>query len=631
MTDAQLAPPDANRTVSRLQEALALLLTLAGLCVAVALAAAARGFHQDDDITHYLLAREGWTDAFKAWHNWGRPGYTLPVLAVAHYFGMLGCRIFSAVQTAGIAYLAYRIARLICPPPKDRPQGLAWAPAIAPALAPAMVWAQPLAMMLAHTTLTETPAALYLTLGAWLVLRGNGVWGCVAMSPMFITRYELMALAPVFAAYLVWEALTQAAARDGRSVWAWASVRAVLLTPWLWAAAAAMCWAPLLYIVAGKIIHLPEYLTLVHQLTRKFGGQYGSAPWNHYWIGWMLEAAGGGVLALAAAGALLRNRRAVLVAALPLALVSLHMVIYMRGAFESGGYMRFLIPVTGMTAALAALGIGALVRMRDRMAILMALAVLGFWLYWVGQRDQWLLPVPLGAVIWILCILGIVAPALLLGGLRSVRERFTYAYITAGVLMAAHSIGLIRMHPPDLWLQLVMSLVTLAIYPIVAVLFSIPFAYARVARVAGWCVLCMALYAAYIHIEVRVKPLPLEDVMWVSGRDAVAEIEKGPYADRPALSTHPLCVYLREDKTKSVESYEGACLRWANAKPGTLFFWDNKYGMDTNAPDGVGPLYRALLEHGRAICTRETTNEYDTGQVVVFVRKDDTPTTQPSP
>ena len=564
MAKAQPALYD-ERTVSRLQEAIALALTLAGLGVAVAFAAAATGFCQDDDITHYLLAREGWTDAFKAWHNWGRPGYTLPALVVAHYFGMLGCRIFSAIQTAVIAYLAYRIARLISPPPKSRPQGLDWATAIAPALAPAMVWAQPLVMLLAHTTLTETPAALYLTLGAWLILRGNGVWGCLALSPMFITRYELMALAPVFAAYLVWEALTQAAARWGRSAWAWPSLLGALRTPWLWAAAVAMCWAPAIYIVVGKFIALPEYLTLIHQLTRKFGGQYGSAPWNHYWIGWMLEVAGGGVLALAAAGALLRNRRAILVAAVPLTLVSLHMIIYMRGAFESGGYMRFLIPQAGCTAALAALGIGALVRMRDRMAILGALAVLWAWLYWVDQRDQWLLPVPLQLVLPVMCGLAAMAA------------------------MAA-------------------------------------LANVRFARIVGWCALAAAFYVCYIHIEVRVKPLPLNDGIWQSGRDAVAEIDAGPYANCQALSTHAICVYLREDKTKSVGSYEGARLDWANAKPGTLFFWDNKYGIDDSSPDGVGLLYRDLLRCGQTVCVRE----HDDGQVIVFLRKPIlSPTTQP--
>ena len=54
-----------------------------------------------------------------AWNTWSRPGYCVPAAVAVHFFGMLGCRIFSALQTAVVAYLAYRIAARLCPPPRE--------------------------------------------------------------------------------------------------------------------------------------------------------------------------------------------------------------------------------------------------------------------------------------------------------------------------------------------------------------------------------------------------------------------------------------------------------------------------------------------------------------------------------
>ena len=208
---------------------LALGLTLGGLAGALWLGAASDGFFQDDDITHYRFARGAWDDPVSRWHRWARPGYNLPTMVVAHFFGMSGCRAFSALLTAATALLAYGIARRLNLP-------LAF-------LAPALVWAQPETMKLATTTLTETPAALYLALGVWLYLRGRRVLACAAFSPMFVTRYETMALAPVLLA-----ALALDSRRRGGPGWGW-----MLKGAWAPAYLAALLWAPAGYAAAGRL------------------------------------------------------------------------------------------------------------------------------------------------------------------------------------------------------------------------------------------------------------------------------------------------------------------------------------------------------------------------------------------
>ena len=117
---------------------LAAVLTLAGLAAAIVLGLLSEGVYHDDDITHYHFALDGWTDARAMLHWWGRPGYNLPTAVAAHFFGVTGCRIFSALQTAAVAWLAYCIARQIAGRGGDSGR---WA-----ALAPLLVWAQPLVL-----------------------------------------------------------------------------------------------------------------------------------------------------------------------------------------------------------------------------------------------------------------------------------------------------------------------------------------------------------------------------------------------------------------------------------------------------------------------------------------------------
>ena len=197
----------ARRDVRRVQEVLGAAMAIGGFLVALFLINASTGFFQDDDVCHYNIAREGWHDAGKAWHNWGRPGYTLPTMVAAHFFGMYGCRVFSALQMMFVAYLAFRIARHLAPPVVGRAGPTNLLAALAPAFAPVMVWAQPLTMQLSLTTVLEVPSALYLTLAVWLYIRGNRAWSGVALSPLFITRYETLALVPIFALVAIADAI----------------------------------------------------------------------------------------------------------------------------------------------------------------------------------------------------------------------------------------------------------------------------------------------------------------------------------------------------------------------------------------------------------------------------------------
>ncbi|MBI5724323.1 MAG: hypothetical protein HZA50_10230 [Planctomycetes bacterium] len=330
-------------------EAIAWCATLLGLLLAVLLIAQSDGFYQDDDICHYQFARDGWYSPTVLLHTWARPGLTLPMSLIVHFFGLLGGRLLSAAMTAATAYFAYRIARRILQP---APGGAYFA-----ALAPLLVWLGPLNMTLALTTLTETPAAFYLTLATWLYMRGNRVIGCLVFSLAFVTRYEIAALAPVLAAVL---------ARDSLRDCGW-KIMLFLNSSRFWLGCFALAAAPAVYAFAAIWYELPPAASPLHIFdgARDKVYKYGTGSWLHFLVNWV-TACGPGVIILWAAGAAAFMKRAALPVLLSLGLVAIETILYRFGLFASGGYDRFLVPIGGLTAAVAAAGIAAMLPDRGR-------------------------------------------------------------------------------------------------------------------------------------------------------------------------------------------------------------------------------------------------------------------------
>jgi len=546
-------------------ERLAVALTLAGLAAAAVLAWLSEGFYHDDDVSHFQLALEGWTSAKALLHWWARPGYNVPTMFVARAFwwagggdarfAMLGCRLFSAVQTAAVAYLSYRIAR--------RLMGATFTAAIVPAL----VWIQPLAMLLAITTLTETPAALYLTLGVWLYLRGNRVWACVAISPAFVTRVELLALTPILAAAVIADVLRASGGRFLRAA----------RTPWPWACAAALLWAPVAYVLAAAAAGLRAADSPLAMLTQEYGTHYGSGSWLHFLQYWP-QAAGLGVLVLALAGAVRLGRRGWLIWSLVYGLVALHTVLFRFGLFETGGYARFLMPVSGLVGVLAAAGLTSV---------------------WRGRRRAPLLAVYLAAPAWVL--------------------------LGAWALDRAMKINPAMLRDPAVAVaQIVLPLVVIVVLTAAAAILPVVIAAVvrlpgrRPARLGRWGAAAM-LVLNVVHVAVQVRPLRLDrsSEHYVVCR-ALDHVAGSPYAGRGGLTQHTLILYLRQN-TEPLHGNEAAIRTWRRARPGTVFFWDSKYCHKPHQPDSTRRLREELRRLGERIFKAT-----DRGKSVeVFVRKDD--------
>ena len=529
ITDSSVSP-----AVARRHGRLAAALVLAGLAVSLLLGALSDGVYQDDDICHFLIARDGWTSVPQLLHAWARPGYNLPTAPVAHFLGMPGCRVLSSLMTAGVAYLAFLIARRLARP------GARW-----PILAPLLVWAQPLVLTLSFTTLTETPAALYVALGLWLYLRGNRVWACAAFSAMFVTRYETLALGLIVAAACVVDALKQNRWKIGPT----------LTTGWLRGCAAAMLWAPAAYVLAAAGTELTPDASPLTLFSRDYTTEYGSGSPLHFLSVWP-EAAGLGVIALAAAGAVALRRKAWLLTTLTAALVALHSYLFWAGRFETGGYSRFLVPLAAPLAVLAAAGLARAWAAKDRAAAAMIPIVVGglsalslvSWPWLLGPHSYW--------AIYVATVSGILTGLLAL-------------LIVAG--------------PTD-WRKL--------------------------SSRAAASVACLLLT---LQLAVQVRPLPLLcDALHRVVARSVWAVQDEPYADRPAFSQHVLVHYLRRGAA-SILSNQHAIDTWRDAEPGALFFWESKYCRKPLDPDGTALLLDELTRLGREI---HRTQEDDTWAIV---------------
>ncbi|MCP4250601.1 MAG: glycosyltransferase family 39 protein, partial [bacterium] len=329
-----------------------------GLVVTVILALLSDGPYQDDALTHFLYARWAWNNPAYLLDEWGRPGLTALLFPAARY-GWTAARLVSALASTVSVWLALDIARRL---------NLARASWV-----PLFCYVQPLFLICAYTTLTETASALYLTAAIWCFVRRRPAWSAVLVSLCFVTRYELLVLLPIWVIAL-WRA------RGG------------------WYCFALVLWAPLAHNLLGAVVL--DRWPLAYLLTGSSGtDMYGQGGPLTMCIKSMATS-GPPVAVLALVGLLLR--RASRVWWLVPACYGVHLLaqslIYWLGAFASGGYPRFLVTTSPLAALCAVAAFDAITGTSDRrqrriwaaVAFVTALLALGLELDMRVADETWL-------------------------------------------------------------------------------------------------------------------------------------------------------------------------------------------------------------------------------------------------
>jgi len=390
--------PANTSALDKSSDRTAALLTAIALMVSAAVAALSPdGILQFDDLTHFLYAKWAWTWPLYLLDEWGRPGFTALYFLPAK-FGWPMCRVLSSILSAWSAWFAYRIA---CQLGMRRP----WAVI-------ALAWAQPLFFQLSMTTLTETALALYLTGAVYLAVTQRWTLSAAVLSIAFVTRHEAILFLPIWIA---------AAWLAGTNVWR------------LWP----ILWAPLA--TNGLAVLIGARSAFERLLEPRPSNQYGQGGWLTFFSRSM-EAFGPaisvlsivglrGIFRQANAGSISNDRgpetefqcsqavadakeslesdvtntmpyasasarealpswrdtlairwRTLLVVSCVVAYFAAQTVIRALGLFDSGGYARFLVPISPLVAILALAGWRELscadVRVRSRAVLLAAVAMI---------------------------------------------------------------------------------------------------------------------------------------------------------------------------------------------------------------------------------------------------------------
>lgn len=317
------------------------LAVIAILVIAAILAVVSDGVVQDDEVTHYLIARASWQDWRSLLSIWGRPGCTFLYALVAGIgdapAGFRAVRLLTVAIVAATAWFTFVTARRA---------GLRH-----PALAPALLLLMPTVFTYSFTPTTEAAAALYLVAAAACLARGHLRISAILLALLPVTRHELVVLLVPMAIYFLLRRDLVAALLLG---WAELSLNAVA------------------YFIGMRLpilrFHEPRPAEL-----------YGYGNPFTYLLRWVqlsgttiaiLSVVGIVILAIhvyrtragrKSPGAVRRWWLYPLLSGGCAGMILVHTLLYMFNRFASGGYARFLIPIAPMLAICACFGLARIV------------------------------------------------------------------------------------------------------------------------------------------------------------------------------------------------------------------------------------------------------------------------------
>ncbi|MGD0463151.1 MAG: hypothetical protein ABSB74_11760 [Tepidisphaeraceae bacterium] len=302
------------------------------LC-SIAAAVRSPGFIESDGATHYLFARHAFEQPIYFLDIWGRPLCTALFAAPAWFGGLLGVRLTSLLVAIACALVAAAIAR---------GQGYRW-----PMLALIFTLGQPLLFLHSFSELTELPFALVVGLAFLSYQRRRWGWMATMAAIAPLGRPEgfafLLLAAAALAAHRKWRCLLLLPL----GVLAWSILGHALVGPpqrhwWLWLAdhwpyesGSEYPRGPLLYFLAV----LPVLV--------------GPFAFPAMWIGIWRSLAGARPLSRLREHQL---RVDALIAALPLAILVGHSLLFWLGKFSSSGSLRYLLIVAPLWGCLSARG-----------------------------------------------------------------------------------------------------------------------------------------------------------------------------------------------------------------------------------------------------------------------------------
>src|SRR6185437_277454 len=141
----------------------------------------------DDEIGHFLIARDAWVHPQLILNAWGRVGTTLSFLLPAAA-GLEVARGAALAMSAATVLIATKVAQLV---------GVR-----ALALVPVFLWFQPWFHLYGNAVITEVPFSLALMAACWAALADRTAVASVLFGLLPLMRHEGIAVAALWGVFL---------------------------------------------------------------------------------------------------------------------------------------------------------------------------------------------------------------------------------------------------------------------------------------------------------------------------------------------------------------------------------------------------------------------------------------------
>jgi hypothetical protein len=304
-----------------------------------------------DEIGHFVIARDAWHFPSLILNNWGRTGNTL-VYMVPVLFGLTATRVAATLIAAVTVLFATKLAKKL---------GAEYYFAV-----PIVVWFQLWFCDFSHSAITEIPFSLLLVLCAYFFVSNEFMAVSIAAGLLPIVRTEGLALAAVWAAFCIWKKN--------------------------WGAAVVALVPIVLFNVVSRLVFGASELGLftnTHPIGNLQMQLFGVGSWSYY-PKVLLKHVGLPVMLLAvyALAAILKRSSRLLVFGFYGLYMAIHMVIYHFGLYGAGGDVRYLFPIA------PAVGVAAVFGLEYIVAACQAAGPHVF-----GSDQKWLIPAVVAAVL----------------------------------------------------------------------------------------------------------------------------------------------------------------------------------------------------------------------------------------
>ena len=142
----------------------------------------------DDELSHFLISHEAWSDPKELWHPWSRPGRNL-LQVIPAYFGIEAARLWTLALAGITVWLAGREALSL-------KLGLLW-------MLPLLICFQWWFPELSYPVLTQTPFMVVWFLGVYLARRKHLVWAAFCWGYLPLIRHEGIALSGLWGLWVI--------------------------------------------------------------------------------------------------------------------------------------------------------------------------------------------------------------------------------------------------------------------------------------------------------------------------------------------------------------------------------------------------------------------------------------------